>query len=67
MSDREEILATLKEIVTEDEYQHAELFHDQKGWKLMLRGFMEPWTLGHTVDEARAALQERAAEGFGPG
>jgi hypothetical protein len=67
MSDKEEILATLKEIVTEDEYEHAELSHDKEGWKLMLRGFMEPWTLGHSVEEAKSTLKQRAGEGFGPG
>jgi hypothetical protein len=67
MGEKEEILTALKEVVTEDEYEHAELYHDQEGWKLMLRGFMEPWPLGRSVEEAKATLEQRAGEGFGPG
>ncbi|HKI47679.1 MAG TPA: hypothetical protein VKA69_00015 [Desulfobacteria bacterium] len=43
----------------------AEIFKDDEGWKLMLEGFMEPWPLGNTVEEAKASLKEYASMGFG--
>jgi len=32
---------------------------------MKLEGFMEPWKLGRTVAEARAAIREYARMGFG--
>lgn len=43
----------------------ADLFHDDEGWKLMMCGFMEPWKLGKTVEEARQSLKEYRSMGFG--
>ncbi len=43
----------------------ADIFHDEEGWKLMLCGFMEPWKLGGTVDEARSALKNLGSMGYG--
>jgi hypothetical protein len=32
---------------------------------MMLEGFMEPWKLGQSVEEARASIREYASMGFG--
>ena len=45
--------------------EDADIFKDQEGWKLMLCGFLEPWFLGKTVDEAKAKIREYASQGFG--
>jgi hypothetical protein len=45
--------------------EDASVFYDEEGWKMMLEGFMEPWKLGQTVEEARASIREYAAMGFG--
>ncbi len=45
--------------------QEAEIFEDEQGWKMMLEGFMEPWYLGKTVEDAKVSIQEYASEGFG--
>jgi len=69
MSDREEINRYLYELVGEEgcgiACDNAEILHDEEGWKLMLEGFMEPWKLGKTVDEAKASLKAYASQGFG--
>ena len=68
--DREEE-AALHEIVGEGgcagACSESELFREDGQWKLFLCGFMEPWPLGETVEEAESSLREYAAEGFGPG
>lgn len=43
----------------------VDIFHDEQGWKLMLCGFMEPWKLGTTIDEAKTTLAELGSEHFG--
>jgi hypothetical protein len=43
----------------------VDIFLDEQGWKLMLCGFMEPWRLGATIDDARAALAELGPMHFG--
>jgi hypothetical protein len=43
----------------------ATIYKDEEGWKMMLEGFMEPWKLGHTVEEAKASIEEYAGMGFG--
>jgi len=64
-----EIRQTLLEIVGEEgcgmACDEAEVFFDDEGWKLMLCGFMEPWKLGRTVDEARTTLRELGSMGYG--
>ena len=47
--------------------EEAEIFHDHEGWKMMLEGFMEPWKLGQTVEEAKKNIKEYAKMGFGIG
>ena len=69
MNDREEISRYLYDLVGEEgcgmSCDNAEIFHDEQGWKLLLEGFMEPWKLGETVDEAKTSLKEYASQGFG--
>lgn len=43
----------------------VDIFHDEEGWKIMLCGFMEPWKLGMTTDEAKATLREYGSMHFG--
>jgi hypothetical protein len=45
--------------------ENTDILHDEEGWKLMLCGFMEPWKLGKTVEEAKATLKELGSMGFG--
>ena len=69
MSDREKILAALMDVLGEEgcgvSCEEATIYMDADGWKMMLEGFMEPWKLGHTVEEARANIREYAGMGFG--
>ena len=69
MSDREIILSELLDVLGEEgcgmACKEATVFEDDEGWKMMLEGFMEPWTLGRSVDEARASIKEYAQMGFG--
>ena len=69
MSDREKILVALMDVLGEEgcgvSCEEATIFQDDEGWKMMLEGFMEPWKLGQTVEEARASIREYASMGFG--
>jgi hypothetical protein len=70
MDDQKQIRETLLEILGEEGCgitceDDADILHDEEGWKLMLCGFMEPWKLGTTVEEARASLREFGSMGFG--
>ena len=69
MGDREEINRYLYELVGEEgcgvTCDAADIFYEEDGWKLKMEGFMEPWKLGATVDEAKAALKAYASQGFG--
>ena len=69
MSDREKILTALMDVLGEEgcgvSCEEATIFRDDQGWKMMLEGFMEPWNLGQTVEEARANIKEYASMGFG--
>jgi len=70
MDEHRELMDELLEIMgeggcgtaCEDE---ADIFHDEQGWKLMLCGFMEPWKLGTTVDEAKVTLADLGSMHFG--
>ena len=42
----------------------SELFFEDGEWRLFLCGFMEPWPIGKTVDEAKEKLREYAEAGF---
>jgi hypothetical protein len=67
--ERTELLEFLRDVIGEEgcgvSCEEAEIFEDQEGWKLMLEGFMEPWLLGKTVEEAKARIREYASQGFG--
>jgi len=70
MEDQAQIRKTLLEILGEEGCgitceDNVDILHDDEGWKLMLCGFMEPWKLGATVDEARATLRELGDMHFG--
>ena len=69
MGDREKILAALMDVLGEEgcgvSCDGAAIYQDDEGWKMMLEGFMEPWLLGHTVEEAKASIKEYAQMGFG--
>jgi hypothetical protein len=67
--DHEDILATLMQVIGEEGYgvacEEATIFKDEDGWKMMLEGFMEPWKLGQSVEEAKTNIREYARMGFG--
>ncbi len=69
MSDREKILTALMDVLGEEgcgvSCEEATIFQDDEGWKMMLEGFMEPWKLGQSIEEARASIKEYASMGFG--
>jgi hypothetical protein len=69
MDDREIILSELMDVLGEEgcgvSCEEATIFQDEEGWKMMLEGFMEPWKLGQTLEEAKTSLKEYAGMGFG--
>jgi len=71
MNDREEIVRFLYDVIGQEgcgvSCSEAEVFEDETGWKMMLEGFMEPWYIGKTVEEAKASIKEYASMGFGLG
>jgi hypothetical protein len=48
-------------------YCEPEIYKDETGWKLFMEGFMEPWPLGRTVQEAKAALIAYGHTAYGLG
>ncbi|MCK5203791.1 MAG: hypothetical protein KAR15_07960 [Desulfobacterales bacterium] len=69
MDDREIILSELMDVLGEEgcgvSCEEATIFQDEEGWKMMLEGFMEPWKLGQTIEQAKASIKEYASMGFG--
>jgi hypothetical protein len=69
MGDREIILNELMNVLGQEgcgvSCEDATVFKDEEGWKMMLEGFMEPWKLGQTLEEAKASIREYARMGFG--
>ena len=69
MNDKEKIRQILMDTIGEEgcgvACEEATIFKDDQGWKMMLEGFMEPWKLGQTVEEAKASIKEYAKMGFG--
>ena len=67
--ERKILYDTLTEVVGEDgccvTCGPDDIYKDEEGWQLFLDGFMAPWFLGKTVDEARASIREFASQGFG--
>lgn len=71
MSEKDELMQTLMDVIGEEgcgvSCEDATIYKDEDGWKMMLEGFMEPWNLGRSLDEAKARLKEYASMGFGLG
>jgi len=69
MTDREELVRYLEELVGKEgcgvSCEQADIFKDADGWKLKMEGFMGPWRLGESVDDAKTRLKEYASQGFG--
>jgi hypothetical protein len=69
MNEREEITRFLYDVIGKEgcgvSCSEAEVFENEKGWNMMLEGFMEPWYIGKTVEEAKANIKEYASMGFG--
>lgn len=69
MDERSDILSFLLEAIGKEgcgvSCSDAEVFKDEDGWKMMLEGFMEPWFLGETVEEAKLRIKEYASMSFG--
>ncbi|MFP4348634.1 MAG: hypothetical protein ACOC3W_05510 [Thermodesulfobacteriota bacterium] len=69
MSDRGEILSFLMDVLGEEgcgvSCENADVFQDEEGWKMKLEGFMEPWKLGNSVEEAKKSIREYADMRFG--
>ena len=69
MSDKGEIMTALMETIGEEgcgvSCSEAEVFKDDQGWQMRLEGFMAPWYLGRTVEEAKTQIREYADMGFG--
>ena len=70
MDGHRELMDKLLEVVGEEGCgisceEDADIFQDEEGWKLRLCGFAEPWKLGSTIAEAKAALTELGSMQFG--
>jgi hypothetical protein len=71
MNERQRLLDTLTEELGKDgcgistSCEDAEIYRDETGWKMKLEGFMEPWDLGATVEEAQRSIRKYAKMGFG--
>ena len=69
MSQAEEIKSYLMETIGEEACGSVccdpDVYRDRDGWKLQMEGFMEPWKIGATVDEAKATIKELASMRFG--
>jgi len=68
MSEKTEIRDYLMAVIGEEgcgvACSDADIFQDEDGWKMMLEGFMAPWRLGKTAEEAKKAIREYAGMGF---
>ena len=69
MKEKEELLKEIMEVMGEEGCgimcKEAEVFKDEEGWKMFLEGFMEPWFIGKTVNEAKNSIRKYASMGFG--
>lgn len=69
MKDHKAIRKHLYEVIGEEGCgvvcSDAVIFQDEDGWNLQLEGFMEPWKIGKTVEEAEKTIDELARMGFG--
>jgi hypothetical protein len=64
-----ELIRYLREVIGEEgccvTCNEDDIFFRDGKWMLMLEHFMEPWELGETVEEAKAAIRDYASMGFG--
>ena len=69
MNDKTEIRQELVAAVGEEgcgvSCEEADIFQEEGVWKMKLEGFMEPWKLGASVEEAKQRIREYAKMGFG--
>ena len=69
MNEKDKIMKTLLNVIGEEgcgiACEEATVFMDEDGWKMQLEGFMEPWLLGQTVEEAEASIKKYASMGLG--
>lgn len=69
MGEKEEIRNFLMEVIGEEgcgmACGDADIFVDEDGWKLKMEGFMEPWKIGKSVEEAKESLREYASMRYG--
>ncbi len=69
MDERGDILSFLLDVIGEERCgascSDVVIFQDKEGWKMMLEGFMEPWFLGKTAEEAKVGIKDYASMGFG--
>jgi hypothetical protein len=69
MEGREELMRYLADVVGDEgcggACDETSIFNDGEFWKLYLCGFMEPWHLGRTADEAKKNIESYARMGFG--
>jgi len=69
VSEKDQLMQALMDAIGEEgcgvSCEEATIYKDSEGWKMMLEGFMEPWNLGATLQEAKAAIKEYASMGFG--
>jgi hypothetical protein len=69
MEKREELIRYLADVIGQDgcggSCDQSSVFEDGEGWKLRLCGFLEPWYLGKTIEEAKASLDGYSKMGFG--
>jgi hypothetical protein len=67
--EQQEILSALFEALGEDGCGMTccapEIFENGDGWHLLMEGFLEPWPLGRTVEDAKASIHEYTHMGFG--
>ena len=71
MTDRERVREALYEALGPEgcgtACDDAEITEDEEGFSLRLCGFLEPWRLGKTPEEAVSSLRGLSRMGFGPG
>ena len=69
MEGEEEIRRYLTDTIGEEgcggACSEADIFWCEEGWTLKMCGFMEPWKLGRTTEEAKENIKTYASQGFG--
>jgi hypothetical protein len=69
MTEEQEIFEYLMSKVGEGgcgaDCETAEIHRTEDGFELQLGGFMEPWFIGRSVEEAKQSIDEYLSQGFG--